>query len=446
MTDQTEPRIFVPQCLQKTAEVAAWMASASQISTWTSCQRKWYFEKVLNLFRPEHPSAELGTRCHAALEKYVETGIREGADDVMRILAVVWEQPWLLALVKNPLAHVEYKVEGLFIGGIGINGRIDLEYRSAPMEGELKIENLPVPVAGGSTKIIIDHKSTGNFAYAKTAETALGDPQTVIYGASAFLDPEITEVIFVYHYFRTKAPTILPRCVIVRHTRETLAPFLQKFEAFLDEMRQMRDHPLAAIPRNTDACWDFGGCPFRAACYEQNENQMTQEQVTMATGIDFEGLLNNFAGAQPAAKPKEAFVPPTGEPVRATPPAPEALKPPKVKDDRPTLFPAMAGNGRGLPIVLFGCVMPGVNHVDLEEVAEPFIQQWQRANKDTHYLNSDFFKAERAIAVMVISAMARGEIEIPDVLYVRTDSPIGKYFRAEMRLIKDKVRQVIPAG
>ncbi len=108
----------------------------------------------------------------------------------------------------------------------------------------------------------------------------------------------IDEVVFIYHYFRTKGPPILPRLVIVRHTRETLAPILEKFASFLDEMRQMRELPLSAIPRNTDACWDFGGCHFRGQCYEQEENVLTEEQIMSDTGINFDDLLSSHAAAQ----------------------------------------------------------------------------------------------------------------------------------------------------
>lgn len=454
------------------SESDSWMASASQLSTWSRCRRKWYFEKVLKLFAPVHPSAELGTRCHSALEHYLKTGERTGDADVQRILALVWDSVWFRRLVQCPDIVVEKPVLGLVIGGVGISdrSRIDLQYRAECVSlrgSEWTEEDIPAPSRAGRCMVIVDHKSTSNFTYAKSKEEAYGDPQTVVYGADAFRDPEIEEVLFVYHYFRTRGVACLPRYVIVRHTRSTLEPLLTQFATFLDEMRQMRDLPLEAIPRNTDACWDFGGCPFKQPCFDEEETQLTLEQITMSTGIDFNSLLSAHAAEQ-GTTPKNTnpvFVPPPKVPavsvetaVQNNPPAStgglsggakasENVKPSSFTgDDRPVLFPAMGKEvfAHAKPIILFGCTIPGVVAVELEELAQPFIEAWQRANKDVHYLNSDFFKAERVIAVNLIASMARGEVSIPPVVYVRGDSPIGRYFRAEMRLLKDRVIQVIP--
>jgi len=430
----------------------AWMASASQISTWSRCKRKWYFEKVMKLFAPQHPSAELGERCHKALEIYIETGRKEADDDVMRILALVWDQPWLRRLVLDKRTQVEHKIENLFIGGIGLNGRIDLGYRSGAFPAglnpiaEWSAIDIPEPDETGKTRVIIDHKSTSNFSYVKSQEIALEDPQTVVYGAAAFCDPTIEEVVFVYHYFRTKGPPILPRCVIVRHTRETLAPVLEKFAVFLDEMRQMRDLPLAAIPRNTDACWDFGGCHFRGQCFEEQENSLTEEQIMADTGFDFDALLAAQAakgsGPVPAAAP--AFVPPPVKPPEPKPESVKAQEPVKVPETNKPASPVVSLPTGFKPMFFCGTMVVGVHMVSIEEIAAPYAENWSKANKGVHYLNADFNKAERVIAVQIIADMARGELEIPPFVYIRTDSVIGKLVRNELYLLKDKIHVVVP--
>lgn len=442
-----------------------WMASASQLSTWSRCKRKWYFEKVLKFFSPQHPSAELGERCHKALEDYVSTGEKGGDEDVLRILAPVWGQEWLLRLVRHPAVHVERKIEGLMLGGVGLNGRIDLEYRAASLDrniptASLSAEHIPLPDPQGTTHVIIDHKSTGNFVYAKDYNTAFGDPQTVVYGYAAFQNPEIQEVLFVYHYFRTKGVVVLPRCVIVRHTRETLAPLLVEFTGFLDEMRQMRELPLKAIPRNLDACWDFGGCHFRDACFATNEETLTEEQIMSNIGIDFDALLKNHAAQAPAPATTvkgTSFTPPvvptptTAAEVQsqvlptAPPPAvdrPKAGLP--LVDPAVVAVTAMIPGEKGRALFLCGCMIPGVPMVDIEELAAPYAERWSKANKGVHYLNSDFNKAERVLAVQLVSDMARGELPIPPIVYIRNDSAVGKFVRNELYLLRDRVVVVVP--
>ena len=51
--------------------------SASQITTFRDCPRKWYFEKVVGLPRPSTGSTELGSAVHAVLEDYLR-GDTEG--------------------------------------------------------------------------------------------------------------------------------------------------------------------------------------------------------------------------------------------------------------------------------------------------------------------------------------------------------------------------------
>ena len=45
--------------------------SASQITTFRDCERKWYFEKIVGLTRPSTGSTELGSAVHAVLEGYL---------------------------------------------------------------------------------------------------------------------------------------------------------------------------------------------------------------------------------------------------------------------------------------------------------------------------------------------------------------------------------------
>jgi CRISPR/Cas system-associated exonuclease Cas4 (RecB family) len=48
--------------------------SASQTDVHMRCKRRWYFEKILGITPPQHPSAALGEQLHAMNEQYLLTG------------------------------------------------------------------------------------------------------------------------------------------------------------------------------------------------------------------------------------------------------------------------------------------------------------------------------------------------------------------------------------
>jgi hypothetical protein len=409
-------------------EVKVWTVSPSQYSTWSTCKRRWYFEKVLGLMSPQHPAAELGERCHLALEHYIATGERTGDEDVLRILTCIWDQPWLVERIKNPTSQVEQWATGK-IGGVPYRGRIDLNWKD------------------GRKAYIVDHKSTSNFKYRKTYAEALIDPQTLIYADFLFQDPDIDEIEITYHYFQTKGIPQNASLVTVTHTRDSIEKPLYDLSIFLEEMREMRTFELRDVPKNTDACWSYGRrCPFASECEETPE--AGQETIPQEPIMDFGKLIAQrraqTAAAQnetpPPASPADKIIDALSSQVDQVM---ENVTPPTRTIHHPTSHERGAA---GLPLVLFGCLIPGVEMVELEDLATPYIERWQKQNKDIHYLNSEYFKAERSIAVSLVSDMARGILPIPQYLYVRTDSPMGKYFSAEMRLLKGKVRAVIPAG
>jgi hypothetical protein len=58
--------------------------SASQVDTFQGCNRKWWFNKILGLEIPQHPSAAIGSAVHAELEGYLtgEHGIDNSTIDI----------------------------------------------------------------------------------------------------------------------------------------------------------------------------------------------------------------------------------------------------------------------------------------------------------------------------------------------------------------------------
>lgn len=398
-------------------EVKEWRVSPSQYSTWTACKRKWYFEKVLKIASPQHPAAELGERCHTSIENYLREGTKQGDEEVLRILTYVWNQPWLLKRAVSSDNKIEEWASGE-VGGVPYRGRIDLFW----------IE--------GTKAIIVDHKTTANFKYKKTLDEAKTDPQTLFYADYIFSTyPEIETIEIRYHYIQTRGLPQPPVIVEVSYTRDEIKAPLEALGVFLREMKEMRDMPLENVPTNEKSCWLYNTrCFYYAEC--SDTPYISNEEPIM----DF-GKLLNTRRAQTADAPAPATTPaPKAETALPLPPVPT---PPPASGIVETITKTPQARPGDKPLFLFGCMIPGVDHVTLEELAQPYIEKWQQANKGTHYLNSDFFKAERAIAVSLAADLGNGTMPIPPVVYIASDSPIGRYFRAEMRLLRGRVHQVV---
>jgi len=238
--------------------------SASQIANFRDCPRKWWFDKVAKVPRPEHAAAKLGTEIHADLERYY----REGTPPTLReALALI---P-LLPPKTNDLTP-EAALDFLLFPDLGVRvkGYIDLL--------DLK--------AGW----IWDYKSTSSIdRYAKTKEDLYKDPQALIYGLGVRLEqkeqglPEVsTEVDLSWMYVQTKSSrTAMPKTKPV-HIRQTLTIL----EDGLDDLRKTVVEMIPAekeadqdqVPVNLGACWKYGGCPYRDQCSAYQANRSFSAQ------------------------------------------------------------------------------------------------------------------------------------------------------------------------
>jgi len=429
--------------------------SASQISTYRLCARRWYYEKIAKLPQPIKPGTELGTQMHALLEKYVELG--ERTDEP--ILEQVWDSELMKSVLALSKDQVHVESECTFVmNGKRVNGRIDLCWRE------------------GRTMYILDHKTTKDFRYAKKPDEALSDPQTLVYAHWAFQDPDVDTVIFIYHYIRTVKPTA-PRIVRIQHSRETISPLLDGMDADMTEMARLRDLPETSAPQNTDACWAFGGCPFRERCFSVSMTGTIGQMVTQTNTSSTENAmnptdLNSFLSGlpvptaqnpSPAAQPSKPSAPVATAPeTPKEPEAPKQEKPkttgglklgsqmPQTETSTPAPVPKTETRtpvpvpGAGLPIVIFGGHICDESAVTLEEFAQPFIDAYtQGPGKGAHYLTVEFNKAERVIAVETMVAIHTGKVTLPPVLVVDRESVLGRFFRCEARYLKGKARVIV---
>jgi len=274
--------------------------SASQITTFRDCPRKWYFEKVVGLPRPSTGSTELGSAVHAVLEDYLR-GDTEGIAPTSEAHEIA-----MSGLVHLPVRGPHLRVE------LGL-------------ADEMPIKDSPVPVLGYVDLIdlksneIYDHKTTSSPKYTKTEAELRQNVQLHLY-ARAYFDnhPERDHVTLTHIYYGTRSRW--SKRVSVRVTREENARQWDEIKATIEQMVLAYGAENAgAVPACYDQCDKYGGCPFKGACLraqahtpktlethtaENTETRMSnmneQQRLAALTG----GARPSYLPTQPAPAPE----------------------------------------------------------------------------------------------------------------------------------------------
>ena len=226
--------------------------SPSQIATWNTCPRRWWYSR--NRPRgPEHPAAAFGTRTHAQLEEWLLHGKPPDPDTDEGRRAL----PGLAYLPLPRTAAVEVQFE-MPEGAALYNGRIDFLFGYDP----------------GRCIVVGDHKTTGDFRYAKTEEDLLDDPQRIVYSRWAAKTWGVDEVIATWVYYRRRgAPKAMTITLSEPSTRTE-----ERFQALHERVGlpivQGRSEPIPdSFPRNLSSCHLYppNGCPFKNECHMGTE-------------------------------------------------------------------------------------------------------------------------------------------------------------------------------
>lgn len=251
--------------------------SASQVSTFRDCPRKWFFEKIVVLPRPEHPAAKLGQAVHAELEEFYKRGTVPKSKEALALLEIA-PQP-------TPTLKAEDGLDFMLFPLIParVKGFIDLRCLE--------------------TVRIFDWKTTSSILkYAKTRENLETDPQALIYGLGTRLDvealtgkqPDEVELNWMYvqtKSAKTKSPLTLP--VSLTQTKMMMEVGLEAMEPVAGEMLQITKAGLTLdtqddVPVDLRSCNKYGGCPYRSTCLAyQRGNQPPPEKEKP---VDFELL------------------------------------------------------------------------------------------------------------------------------------------------------------
>lgn len=280
--------------------------SASQISDFRLCPRRWWFKSVQKIAEPKTPALIFGDRFAKAVERqllgqpYAPTGDEATDAAIARMLDAA--RGFFPA--PRPEIRPEYRI-GFDVAGAG------------RMVGAIDVLDL-----SGTEPKIVDHKTRADRRYAPSVAALATDLQLTIYAKAVQLDFNADRVS-VAHLTYVKPPKARAADVAfiqqgwepevflrsVTLDREAVAVTMAGIEADARAMHPLRDPalPVSTIPFDTSekACWAFNApCPFTTLC----------PKLTMP--------LQRSTGSVPPPPPARAGALPPPPPGRAAAPAP----------------------------------------------------------------------------------------------------------------------------
>jgi len=269
--------------------------SASQIQTFTDCQRKWAWRYVAGIEEPPNAAAEKGKVVHAELEKYLRGGDIDYTTETGYIAA-------------SGLEHLPKPgTEGLFV---------EQEFHFEGPSGHTYLGYKDLEVPG----IVFDHKTTSDLKWQKTAEDLRTDIQATLYAVDYFRShPDESDVELRWVYYQTKNARKSAVTVLRVEQPETWNRFLE-IEQIAEQISAVADKQPLELPPSVNHCSAYGGCPHQGRCnlspLEKMRSHMEQNKLLAS----LQAKKNAAApGATPLAfAPGGAFA---GLPAPAAPPA-----------------------------------------------------------------------------------------------------------------------------
>lgn len=290
-------------------------SSASQVSTFEDCARKWAFLKIEKIETPPNRFAAFGLKSHGYLEEWFTRATLPPAGKpgaCARAILVHLPPP------QTPGIDVEHEIS-IEIGGVPFKGFIDVRM--------LKRDPRP---------LVSDHKTTGNLKWALRPEDLPNDVQATIYALDTMDEAGVDAVDLQWTYATRDRARALP--VLRTVTRDEIAPRIEKTAESVQAMKTLFENqtPALDIPPNIGACEKYGGCPFQDRCNltprEKMRSIMEQEEKT-AFFEKLQKRRNKNGTPTPTPDPETVAA------VQAAPePEPAAINPPeapKKKRGRP---------------------------------------------------------------------------------------------------------------
>jgi hypothetical protein len=295
--------------------VTIYRSSASQVSTFELCARKWAFGTIEGLRPPPNRFAAFGTAVHSHVQEWFERRlVPPVATPEGRAAAAIIRH---LPPPQTPGIACEEEINPT-IGGVPFKGFVDFRIDApTPFVADHKTTS---DLAWAPTPFVADHKTTSDLAWALDADDLAGDVQASLYAFDTMrrLDVQAVDLQWTYAE-RASAKT---KVVARRVTLADIGPRINRTAETVKTMQQIFDAAPAAleVPYDAAGCEAFGGCPFRERCNlsptERIQSVMSQENQHSAFLAKLRAKREGTNGAPvtPAAPAQNAAQQPVNPP------------------------------------------------------------------------------------------------------------------------------------
>jgi len=278
--------------------------SASQVSSFRLCARKWYFKNVMHLPEPESKALEDGKRYAEECEVYMRTGSTGGLSATTRpVAALVAEDRFPKPRHINTLVEYPIGEDTRPLTAPGEHSTI-LDVDGTPGVGFMDVCHLKE-----DRPVVWDFKSTKSKRYVRTQDELRVDVQMSLYAkATTILHQRrygtLPQLVGVGHVALLKAPES-PEAVVVGPAWMTLEDIDAQWEGIKTSVRSMKEVAQIQTPDRVTATWTackaFGGCPHADKCNAMRSMTDTSTQGTTMTLLEKLKAQQQSISAAPAA-------------------------------------------------------------------------------------------------------------------------------------------------
>jgi hypothetical protein len=259
--------------------------SASQLKTAALCPRKWWFEKLSDLPKPEPTRALIEG---SAIHKQVEDYLKHGTTPIdLRASALTKHYP--------PRSHGN----GRLISEQEVNLSPADTGLAVPLLGFIDLVDL---TALPHTLGIVDFKTVGDWKWAKTEEELRTDLQMVPYAVWA-LNTYKPNAVSVAHLQVHKATAQTAEVSAILDTRHTRKVWSETIVPLSHNMAEWATLEVTKVPAVVTACGAFGGCPYLSHCQRGQSSGSTASSPFAAIGrVKSSTTITNVNGETPMSK------------------------------------------------------------------------------------------------------------------------------------------------
>lgn len=226
--------------------------SASSITLFQDCNRKWYEKYVLGKKEPSSKAMKQGTDVHTVLENYLLRGEQPDKRTTAGKIASAGLQ-FLPAPASNLQVEIAIQdITSIKESPVAFKGYIDLLIKT-----DDHIE-------------ILDHKTSSNISYALTSEQLATNIQLIIYAKhvlNAYLDYD--EITLTHVVYLTKSPYGSQK-TSVTVSRDHVENEFSKVLQVVHQMIKAYDAPINTIEKQKNYCYAYNKrCAFYNECQTQ---------------------------------------------------------------------------------------------------------------------------------------------------------------------------------